>query len=271
MLVVSRLLKRIKGRKLNLVSLFCVRLFSIRAGYSRLGCHYRMVVAGKVFKLVEGLPPEEIAARLEGFRNEETFEEGDYKFTLITEIVNLLTKPREKTVMGVYSHDYVIRVSHRGKVVPLPRTIEALFSFTHHGEQVLLTVVEKKRTANFIANKLSEILFEKIGGIVEARIPPETLRDFHLKNPEDTKITFFDNVDIPNVDKLSLYGPDLVNTSLFEDYCKRGDLWYIVARSREYGYVVGITRDASITIFNLTDKTKYIEYIIKEIHPLIPE
>ncbi|HLE74643.1 MAG TPA: hypothetical protein VI864_01175, partial [Candidatus Bathyarchaeia archaeon] len=132
-----------------------------------------------------------------------------------------------------------------------------------------LTVVEKKRVANFIANKLSGILFEKVGGIVEARIPPETLREFHQKNPEDTKITFFDNVDIPNVNKLSLYGPDLINTSLFEDYTKHGDLWYVVARSREMGYVVGVTRDASVTIFNLADKNKYVEYVNKEIYPII--
>jgi hypothetical protein len=130
-------------------------------------------------------------------------------------------------------------------------------------------VVEKKRVANLIANKLSEILFEKAGAIVEARIPPETLREFHLKNKEDTKITFFDNVDIPNVDKLSLYGPDLINTSLFEDYSKHGDLWYVVARSKETGYVVGITRDASVTIFNLAEKQRYTEYVAKEIYPVI--
>jgi hypothetical protein len=104
--------------------------------------------------------------------------------------------------------------------------------------------------------------------VLEARIPPESLRDFHLKNPEDTKITFFDNVDIPNVNKLSLYGPDLVNTPLFEDYCKHGDLWYVVARAKEYGYVVGVTRDASVTIFNLADKEKYLEYVTKEVYPL---
>ncbi|HVP92815.1 MAG TPA: hypothetical protein VMS94_03640, partial [Acidobacteriota bacterium] len=191
---------------------------------------------------------------------------GDYKFTLVTEVVGLL--PKGNILRGVYSHDYVIHVFHRGKVAPLPRTVEALFSFAQQENLTFLTVVEKKRIANFIANKLSEILFEKMGSIVEARIPPETLREFHLKNPEDTKITFFDNVDIPNVNKLSLYGPDLTNTSLFEDYCKHGDLWYVVARSKEYGYVVGITRDASITIFNLTDKEKYLEYVTKEIYSL---
>ncbi|MEM4701078.1 MAG: hypothetical protein QXZ51_02915 [Candidatus Bathyarchaeia archaeon] len=228
-----------------------------------------MVVAGKVFRLSEPLPLEEVASRLEDYRVEESYEEGDYKFTLVTEVAGLLPKPDENMLRGVYSHDYIIHVFHRGKVAPLPRTVEALFSFSKLEDATFLTVVEKKRLANFIANKISEILFDRVGGVVEARIPPETLREFHLKNPEDTKITFFDNVDIPNVNKLSLYGPDLVNTSLFEDYCKHGDLWYIVARAREYGYVVGITRDSSVTIFNLTDKEKYLEYVTKEIYPLI--
>jgi hypothetical protein len=226
-----------------------------------------VVVAGKIFKLSEPLALDEVASRLENYHFEEDYEEGDYKFTLLTEVVGLL--PRENMLSGIYSHDYVIHVFHRGKVAPLPRTVEALFSFAQVEGITFLTVVEKKRVANFIANKLSEILFEKVGGIVEARIPPETLREFHLKNPEDTKITFFDNVDIPNVNKLSLYGPDLINTSLFEDYTKHGDLWYVVARSKETGYVVGVTRDASVTIFNLTDKSKYVEYVNKEIYPLV--
>lgn len=228
-----------------------------------------MVVAGKVFRLSETLPLDEIASRLDGYHVEEPYEEGGHRFTLITEIVGLLPKPNENMLKGVYSHDYITHVFHRGKIAPSPRTIEALFSISQFENTTLLTVVKKKRLANLIANKLSEILFERVGGIVEARIPPEALREFHLKNPEDTKITFFDNVDIPNVNKLSLYGPDLVNTSLFKDYRKHGDLWYIVARAREYGYVVGITRNASVTVFNLTDKEEYLKYVVKEIYPLI--
>lgn len=225
-----------------------------------------MVVAGKIFRLSEPLSIAEIASRLEDYHTEESYEEGDYKFMLVTEVVGLL--PKENMLRGVYSHDYVLHVFHRGKVAPLPRTVEALFSFAQREGITFLAVVEKKRLANFIANKLSEVLFEKMGGIVEARIPPEVLREFHFKNREDTKIAFFDNVDIPNVNKLSLYGPDLISTSLFEDYCKHGDLWYVVARSKEYGYVVGITRDASVTIFNLTEKERYLEYVTKEIYPL---
>jgi len=226
-----------------------------------------LVTAGKVFRLAEAVTLPDVAVKLKGFRTEEEHEEGDYKFTLVTEIMNLT--PSANSVTGVYSHDYVLHVFHRGKVVPLPKTVEAMFSFAQRNKRLFLTVVEKKRLANFIANKLSEIVFERVGGIVEARIAPETLRGFHTKNPEDTKITFFDNVDIPNVDKLSLYGPDLVGTSLFDEYSKHGDLWYIVARAREYGYVVGVTRDVSVVVFNLTDKNKFLEYVAKEIYPLI--
>ena len=78
-----------------------------------------------------------------------------------------------------------------------------------------------------------------------------------------------DNVDIPNVNKLSLYGPDLIGTKLFEEYGKHGDLWYIVARSKKHGYVVGVTRDVSVTIFNIVDKNKYLDYVAEEIYPLI--
>ena len=226
-----------------------------------------MVVAGKIFKLSEPLSVAEVASRLENYHVEEDFEEGEYRFKLLAEVVGLL--PMRNILKGVYSHDYVMHVFHRGKVTPLPRTVEALFSFAQHEGTTFLVIVEKKRIANFIANKLSELIFEKVGGILEARIPPETLKQFHLKNPEETKITFFDNVDIPNVNKLSLYGPDLVNTSLFEDYAKHGDLWYVVARSKEFGYVVGITRDASVTIFNLSEKEKYVEYTTKEVYPLL--
>jgi hypothetical protein len=226
-----------------------------------------MVVAGKIFKLSQPMSIADIASKLDGYHVEEPYEEGDCKFALITEAVGLL--PKANILSGVYSTDYVIHVFHRGKSAPLPRTVEAVFSFAQVQNTTFLTVLEKKRVANFIANKLSEILFDKIGSVVEARIPPETLSEFHHKNPEDTKITFFDNVDIPNVDKLSLYGPDLINTSLFEDYTKHGDLWYVVARSRQTGYIVGITRDASLTIFNIADKGKYVEYVTKEIYPII--
>jgi hypothetical protein len=226
-----------------------------------------MVVAGKIFKLTQSLSLASIAQKLNGYHVEEDFEEGDYKFKLIVEVVGLEFK--HGLVSGTYSSDDVLRVFHRGTSAPLPKTVEAMFSFAHVQDVTFLTVVGKKRVANFVANKLSDVLFGKIGAIVIGRITPETLIAFHDRNPEETKITFFDNVDIPNVEKLSLYGPDLNNTSLFEDYTKHGTLWYVVGSSKDTGYVVGITREASVTVFNLADKGKFVEYVAKEIYPII--
>src|SRR4030067_2727987 len=101
-----------------------------------------MVVAGKIFRFSEPLPMAEVAAKLDGYHTEEPYEEGDYNFTLVTEVVGLL--PKENTLTGIYSHDYVLHVFHRGKTAPLPRTVEALFSFAMVQDAVFLTVVEKK-------------------------------------------------------------------------------------------------------------------------------
>jgi hypothetical protein len=226
-----------------------------------------MVVAGKIFRLSQSMSIANISFKLHGYHVEENYEEGDYKFKLVSEVINLEAK--SNSLNGTFSCDNITHVFHRGTSAPLPQTVEAAFSFSQFQNTTFLTVVEKKRVANFIANKLSEILFEKVGVILEVRISPKTLSEFHHKNREDTKITFFDNVDIPNVNKLSLYGPDLINTSLFEDYTKHGDLWYVVAKSKETGFVVGITRDASVTLFNTGEKNKYVEYISKEIYPII--
>jgi len=84
-------------------------------------------------------------------------------------------------------------------------------------------VVDEKAIANRLANRLSEIAFGEMGVVVEARILPETLMEFHLNNPEDTKVIFFENMGIPNINKLSLYDPDIVGASLFEEYAARGD------------------------------------------------
>ncbi len=226
-----------------------------------------MVVAGKIFKLLEPMPLPDLASKLSDHKEHERYDEGGYKFSLITEVVNLTSS--EADLRGIYSHDYVTSVFHRGKVLPLPKTVEVTFGFSQDSNRTILTVIERKTLANFIANRLGEVIYGKTARVIEARIPPETLKSFHLKNPEHTKITFFDNVDIPNINKLSLYGSDLITTNLFEEYSKHGDLWYIVVRSREHGYIVGLTRDASVTVFNSIDKGKYAEYVRKEIYPLI--
>lgn len=225
-----------------------------------------MPTAGKVFVSTQYLPLAEISAGLEGFREEEQYTEGEVELELVTEVANVSVT--EDILTGLYAYDYVVHNYHRGKILLSPATKEVLFAFTEHEGRTYLTVVDKKAIANRLANRLSEIAFGEMGVIVEARILPETLKEFHLENPESTKVIFFENMDIPNINKLSLYGPDIVGTSLFEEYGARGDPWYILTRSKKYGHTVGVVRDGSVTLFNSVDQGQYLQYVKEEIIPM---
>ncbi|UCH56876.1 MAG: hypothetical protein JSV18_05905 [Candidatus Bathyarchaeota archaeon] len=225
-----------------------------------------MPTAGKVFISTEYAPLTDISVRLEGFKEEEVYEEVDIRLELVTEIANVSIN--EGILTGLYSYDYVVHNYHRGSVLPSPATKEVLFAFTELENRAYLTVVDKKAIANRLANRLSEIAFGEMGVIVEARILPETLKAFHLENPENTRVIFFENMDIPNINKLSLYGPDIVGTSLFEEYTARGDPWYILTKSKKHGHTVGLVRDGSVTLFNSVDQGQYLQYVREEILPM---
>ena len=225
-----------------------------------------MPTAGKVFVSTEYKPIADIAASMESYKVEEEYTEGDFKQTLLTEIANL--SMNEGILTGLYSYDHVLYHYHRGKIQPAAATKEVLFAFSEYDRRLYLAIVDKKDIANRVANRLSEIVFREMGIIVEARILPETLKKFHIANKESTKVIFFENMDIPNINKLSLYGPDVVDTKLFQEYDRIGDPWYVLTKSKKYGHTIGLVRDGSVTIFNTVDQGQYLQYIREEIIPM---
>ena len=225
-----------------------------------------MPTAGKVFVSTENKKLADIAAALEGHKVEEEYAEGDFKLNLLTEVANV--NITDNILTGLYSYDHVVYNYHRGKVAPAAATKEVLFSMSEYQNRIYLAVVDKKAIANRVANRLSEIAYGEMGVFVEARILPETLKKFHVANKEGTKVIFFENMGIPNINKLSLYGPDLVDTKLFKEYDSIGDLWYVLAKSKKYGYTVGLVRDGSTTIFNTVDQGQYLQYVREEVIPM---
>ncbi|HYB44993.1 MAG TPA: hypothetical protein VEC92_00575 [Nitrososphaerales archaeon] len=226
-----------------------------------------MVLAGKVFLVRENYDMDLLAEKLKSFRLEtETSVEGE-SFKLLTEISDLAAM--KNNLEGVFSFDTVFVVRQRDKSTPVARTYEAPFAFDIHKNRMFLTVYDKKNRANNIANEISKAVFLSLGQVVEARIEPDTLKKFHEANFDDTKIVFYDQVDLPNISKLSLYGAELGTTSLYNDYLTHGKLWYVVIKSKKYGYVVGVTRNSVVTCFSRLEMPEFKSYIKGEIVPLI--
>ena len=226
-----------------------------------------MVLAGKVFLVRENYEMDTLAEKLKAFRIETETSVEEQEFKLVTEIGDL--SAGKGTLEGTFSFDTVFVVRHRGKAVPVPRTYEAPFAFNMHKDRLFLTVYDKKNRANNVANEMSKAVFMSLGQVVEARIEPETLRKFHEANFSDTKIIFYDQVDLPNISKLSLYGAELGNTALYSDYLTHGKLWYIVIKSSKTGYVLGLTRNCVVTGFSRMEMPEFSSFIRGEILPLI--
>ena len=226
-----------------------------------------MVLAGKVFLVRENYELDVLADKLKSFRVEtETSVEGQ-DFKLVSEVRDMTAA--KNTLEGTFSFDSVFVVGHRGKAVPVPRTYDAPFTFDLFRDRMFLTVYDKKSRANNIANEISKAIFLALGQVVEARIDPETMKKFHEQNFEDSKIVFYDDVDLPNISKLSLYGAQLGVTSVYNDYLTHGKLWYIVFKSKKFGYVIGLTRNCVATAFSRMELPEFKVFVKDQIFPLV--
>jgi hypothetical protein len=213
--------------------------------------------------------------KLKDFHEEELYqtEEGE-NINLVTDILDL--KPEENSVSGVLSKDFVRRRFYRRKLIEAPTTEEAPFWIKLFNDRVFTIVLApsvargvKKLLTNYVANKLSKVVFIDPRAIVEVKIPHTTLKELHESNPQATKLIWFDQVDIPGVEKLCLAGSDIADTKLYHDYLEHGKIWYVVFEAQKRGVVVGITRNSVVTLFSKSTTDEFINYISEDLLTLI--
>ena len=234
-----------------------------------------MVLPVKVFEIKEKADIAFMIQKLKDFREEEPYEtESGEPINLVTEILDL--KLEDDTISGVFSKDFVGARFYKRKLVETLVTEEAPFWIRPFGDRLFLIVLApsvargvKRLLTGSVANTLSRVLFIRKGAIVETRIPHETLRELHESNPQATKLIWFDQVDIPGVEKLCLAGPDIADTDLYQDYLKHGKIWYVVFEVQRRGLVVGITRNCVVTLFSKSTIADFIKYIQEDILKLI--
>lgn len=231
-------------------------------------------MVAKIFEVREPLELGVIAQKLKDFGEEEPHEHEGKRAKLTTEILDL--KLEDDSLAGIFSRDFVLSRYYKRGLVETLVTEEVPFWIKRSKGRTFLIVLApskargvKKLLTDYVANKLSEVLFIKTGAIVEAKITHETLKNLHESNPRATKLIWFDEVDIPNVGKLALAGSALADTKLYRDYLEHGRLWYVVFELQKRGFVVGITRNCVVTLFSRVERDEFLDYVFDEVLPLI--
>jgi hypothetical protein len=234
-----------------------------------------LVLPAKIFEIKEEADIGLIVGKLKDFREEELYEtDKGETINLVTEVLDL--KLKGDSLSGVFSKDFVRRRFYRRKLVETPVTEESPFWIkTFKGRRFIMISAPsvargvKKLLTNYVANKLSKVLFIDPHAIVQAKISHNTLKDLHESNPQATKLIWFDQVDIPGVQKLCLAGSDLADTAVYREYLKHGEIWYVVFEVQKRGIVVGITRNCVITLFSKSSPEEFIDYILEDLLTLV--
>ncbi len=234
-----------------------------------------MVIPVKAFEIKEDADDKFLYDRLDGYRLEKTVELSDgQNLTLLTEVLEL--EQEENVIRGVFSKDIVRERLYRRRLIENPTTEEALFWITSSQDRRFLIVSApsvargvKKLLSNHVANSLSDILFGTIGAIVEVRIPSETLVTLHESNPQATNLIWFDDVDIPGVNKLCLAGESLSDTNLYRDYLNHGKIWYVVFGIKKRGVTVGVTRSCVVTLFSKLTAEEFVQCVTEDLLTLV--
>jgi hypothetical protein len=226
-----------------------------------------MPLAAKLFKLSENLKPELLLLKLKGFRVE--WEDPATNQLLVEEIRDA-TYSEEGKLRALVVKDKPLVFHKRGEVVKTVRTLEVPVVFDLRRDPQLVLVLAKKRLANEIAVDLSKIVYGRPDAIVEAYLSHEAFRRYFETKMDEASVVYFDNVDLPNVDVLALYGESLKDSSLYHEYLSHGKLWYVVVSLPERGgLVVGLTRNCIVTAFGRSSEEELVSYVFEEVVELL--
>lgn len=224
-----------------------------------------MARACKIFEVLEPLAPEEIFESLEGYS--QLWEESLDGRSVTVGFRVASVEHSGETVWGTVEESYVTTMVFRGEEVKVPVSIVTEFSFIGYDSRQYLIVYAGKRRADRLAVRFSEILYDRRDVIVEVYIPPEKLRRLYTSGTGTVRVLILEGVRLPGIDKITLFGKDLKDSSALKDYLSKGGRESYVVYQDEEG-VFGVARMGQVIAFSKIDSEKFEEYIRDKIIPL---
>ncbi len=225
------------------------------------------MLAGKLFKVNTQERFQSLAEKLASFKV--TQEDQESKISLTTEFSVISVTDNDLT--GTIYWDKIIYLGTKDGKKPNVSTVSIPFFFKMVNETMFLFILAKKPLANYMANEISKALFIRPGFVVEARIEPPVFLNYYQQSLDETRVAYFDQVDIPNVNVLALYGDMLSQTDLFKEYQDHGLLWYIVVKAKNINQIIGLTRNCVITMFSKGTLDDLVRYAFSEVAPRVLE
>ena len=222
-----------------------------------------MAIPFKIFEVIEPKDLGVIASKLKDLR----ILEEEYINGKVVEVGMEVSDLRleDGSLKGIIETSFVASFRYKSEFYRAPITVDAPFEFYEYEDRLLLIFEAKKARANKLAVFLSQVLAAKKNAIIEAYIPHKTLKAMHEENPMGTKVIFFDEIKLPNVKKLALYGEQLRDSRLYQEYLRLGKIWYVVFEIE--GIVVGVTRNCVVTVFSRIDPEDALALVKEKIIP----
>ncbi len=228
-----------------------------------------MPLAAKLFKLSETVKPEIALLKLKDFK---IMWEDQETGQMLTEEIRDVSYSTGVLTANVLK-DRAIVYRKRDELIKTVRTLEIpIFARLEDGVNQLLLVLAKKRIANEIAIDLSKIIYGRPSAVIEALLSHDRFRRYFETKMENARVVYFDQVDLPNVEVLALYGESLRDSSLYQEYLSHGKIWYVVVSLPERGdLVLGVTRNSVVTVFGRAMQEELIDYVFEELVQLLED
>lgn len=224
-----------------------------------------MVLASKIFYLSEKIGLNTIAAKIKDFKILDIQEINGKEYEVGSSISSL--EKIENGLRGKYEESFILNFKYHDEDMLVPITVITPFEFIEKENITYIIIFAKKNRANRVANFFSTILTAEKNKILEIEISHKTLQKIVEERKEYIKVIFFDNVKIPGINKLSLYGRNILDTQQYEEYIKIGKIWYVVLEFSD-NIVIGLTRNGIVTFFSKIIEEDAFKFIEEKILPL---
>lgn len=187
----------------------------------------------------------------------------------LTTSIDEVTESRNE-ILGILRYDTVRTCVHRGQVLRVPETLENRFVFDmSSGFRPIIIVFGTPQDE--VSQIVESIVFPKEKpGIAKASIDADDIRRFVETKASSIKVCTWRDLNIPNLSKSTLSGASVERARTdFQRYNTRGKMNYVMMELTKNGWVVAISEEARVIVYNKATGDEIVSFIQAEIRELL--